>query len=239
MILSTFVAGNPHSVKCLVLSVDLQDSTPFYDQKDAEASILAYLNHLIVDLNTMLRGGYPGELQAKSKKKEDPMPAPLAVKFMGDGFLFIWKQSAVKKKALMKFIANLQTYQNEFKAANNRAMMGDVNRAKLPKALRCGMAGGGLRRLKVKGHQSTEEWIGPAINFACRLQAYSNELKFLLHDVGVLTNAELERIGWMKVKAKKIKGTDGPLLVYGDHMRFSHMGTRTAELFEKIAKDGR
>lgn len=238
MILSPFVAGNPHSVKCLVLSVDLQDSTPFYDQKDAEASILAYLNHLIGDLNTLLRGTYPGDQNTKSKKGE-PMPTPLAVKFMGDGFLFIWKQTTVKKKALMGFIANLQAYQDEFKAANNRAMKGEVNRAKLPKALRCGMAGGGLRRLKVKRHKTTEEWIGPAINFACRLQAYSNEVKFLLHDIGVLDNADLARIGWMKVKAKKIKGTDGPLLVYVDHMRFRALGTKTADLFEKIAKEGK
>ena len=234
MVLSSFLPGRRQLVECLVLSIDLQDSTPFYAASDSGTSVREYLNHLISDLNIILQGHYPHDGKTTGKGQRHPMPKPLAIKFMGDGFLFIWKRSTVKQKALMTFIANMQTYVNAFKTVNNRALKGEVNKASLPKALRCGLVGGGLHSFKVKGHKTTEEWIGPAINLACRLQSYCKELKFIMHNTGVLTSKELTSLGWMKVVATEIRGHDGMLPVYVNETSFRPLSQASGKLFKKI-----
>lgn len=234
MILSPFVTGSKQPEECLVLIIDLQNSTEFYKVADAEASIRTYLNHLIADLDLIMRGGYPHKAGSAKRKASNGMPAPVSVKFMGDGFLVIWKSSKLKKKALLTFIAHLMNYQQEFGEFNKRVLKEDVNKTGLPTGIRYGMTYGVLRMFKVKGHRTTTEWIGPAINMASRLQGYCKELGFLLHDIRSLTHKDLTALGFEKVMATKMRGAGGELPVYVDHMGFRGLGKETMKLFRKM-----
>ena len=236
MVLHPFITGTKEPEDCLVLIVDLQDSTKFYNAPDAEDSVRIYLNHVMKDLDQMIRGGFPDRSRAQSKSTKGAMPHPDHVKFLGDGFLFIWKTAKLKnrKKNLMTFIAHLISYQQKFEDTNNHFLKGDVNKAKLPTAIRYGMAGGHLRMFTVKGHPEIQEWLGPAINMASRLESYCKELGFLLHDIRILKRKDLEELGFAKLYARSIRGADGEVLVYVDHQAFSTLGKRSAMLFRGL-----
>jgi len=75
----------------------------------------------------------------------------------------------------------------------------------LPSWIRCGIARGGISEL-TSAEQSAKEYIGVCINLASRFQHYCPDLGFIASAKVDLRDQVLERHGYKRVIAKKIKG---------------------------------
>mgnify|MGYP000931652878 CR=1 FL=1 len=229
-------AGAEKPEPCLILCIDLQNSTEFFKSPDADVSVQRYLNKLIADLNALIKAK-PTSIDENGAdfSRAKAMPRLAHSKFLGDGFLLIWHMSQLRSSTVRDFLERLMHFQRRFPDFNKKLLQAEINTLQVPNAIRFGLTAGSLRRLIVDRRKPyLDEWIGPGINRAARLQGYCKELGFLAHDVHLLDHADLAALDLVKVVAVKMKSHEEKILVHVDSMAFSTLSESSSGLFERV-----
>ncbi len=130
---------------------------------------------------------------------------PIHEKFLGDGSLMIWTPRPGEVEFAGKFVSNMSVelwnLKNQFDAVVRYASW-QVPLVEIPQKIRFGIAAGPVYGLKsVQG----TEFIGYSINLASRLQGYCPDLGFIVSSRLGLTREQVEKHGWTRVKALKLK----------------------------------
>lgn len=191
-------------VECFVLVIDLEGSTNFFSHFGAHQHIHKYLNHFIQALNGIF--GVEHEFWTDEEEQYEQIPQPDYWKFLGDGFLFIWKRDGIEDLEILSLLNRLRTWRRNFSKFNaivrkdNVPVPSDV----MPSNIRVGISSGLLRRIKYHGVEKYE-WVGKDINLATRLQSFCKELGIIAHGLNI-DNETLKIWGWTHVTASNIRG---------------------------------
>jgi class 3 adenylate cyclase len=190
----------------IAMIFDLQGFSKFANQPDVHEFIPRYLNTVIGAVETCIFGGEAYWL----KKTETYLPMfvlPVHRKFMGDGMLYLWSLGDVPRSNVPGFATRLCNrlwdLKARFKKVNRACAAGPVTN--FPPRIRFGVARGSISALTC-GNQAEKEYIGVCINLASRLQHYCPEIGFVGSARLDLRDLVLERHGYKRVVAKKIKG---------------------------------
>jgi class 3 adenylate cyclase len=148
-------------VDALAAVFDLEGFTSFCSQVDPHLAVPEYLSRFIDWQFNEIRNG----LVRESREGEKILWAslPFLAKFTGDGVLFLWDTKNMSGSE----IGNVVTALWEICANYGRVFYPTIRRLVVqpPKALRCGIARG-----MVVSVGNGEDYVGPCINIASRLQ---------------------------------------------------------------------
>jgi len=151
-------------VEALAAMFDLSGFTTFCSQVDPHLAVPEYLNRFLSWLFDEIRKG----LLRESKEDEKVLWAslPFLAKFTGDGVLFLWDTKNMGGAEICNVITSLWeicgNYACEFYPMIRKTVV------QPPKLLRCGISRG-----MVFSVGNGEDYVGPCINIAARLQKLS------------------------------------------------------------------
>jgi len=144
---------------------DLEGFTDFCNQIDPHLVVPEFLKGFLTWLFDILADEFTMEKTENEVKMWCQLP--FFAKFMGDGVLFLWDTKGMDKKDLSNLVVSLyevcQSYQTKFLPG------AQMNFAKPPKRLRCGIARG-----QVVALGDGRDYVGACINVASRIQKLSN-----------------------------------------------------------------
>lgn len=151
-------------VEALASVFDLSGFTNFCNQVDPHLAVPEYLSRFLDWLFDEIRI----ELTAKGYAKVKALWAelPFLAKFLGDGVLFLWDTRNMSETRICNIVSSLleicQEYRNTFYPEIKKAVV------EPPNMLRCGIARG-----TVFSVGNGQDYVGPCINIASRLQKLS------------------------------------------------------------------
>ena len=154
--------GSPSTqVEALAAVFDLAEFTSFCSQVDPHLAVPEYLSRFL----NWLFGEIGKGLVRESHEEEQILWAslPFLAKFTGDGILFLWDTKNMGGAEIGNVVTTLweicANYTREFYPKIKRLVV------QPPKALRCGISRG-----MVVSVGNGEDYVGPCINIASRLQ---------------------------------------------------------------------
>lgn len=151
-------------VEALVAVFDLSGFTNFCNQVDPHLAVPEYLSRFLDWLFDEIRT----QLTARSYAKVKALWAelPFLAKFLGDGGLFLWDTTNMSDTLICNIVTSLRDicddYISEFYPKIKRVVVNP------PTKLRCGIARG-----RVFSVGNGQDYVGPCINIASRLQKLS------------------------------------------------------------------
>lgn len=193
----------------IVLIYDLEGFSRFFNQPDVQDYVPKFLNHISAVFQTILLGGVAYWRKSRKESYElTRLSAPIHEKFLGDGALYVLTPPGAVGSFTDEFVVylcnRLWNLQNNFERVLRRAA-DEVPVFELPKRIRFGLASGTVYELTCR-RTARKEYIGFCINLASRLQKYCPELGFIASARIGLTEETLEKHGYRKVVATKIRG---------------------------------
>ena len=158
--------GSPSAqIEALAAVFDLSGFTSFCSQVDPHLAVPEYLSRF---LDWLLAGIKKGSVK-ESLEEEKILWAslPFLAKFLGDGVLFLWDTKNMGGAEICNVVTSLWeicgNYVREFYPIIRKVV------AQPPKVLRCGVSRG-----LVFSVGNGEDYVGPCINIAARLQKLSS-----------------------------------------------------------------
>ena len=191
----------------LVVIYDISGFSKFFNQPDVQEYVPRFLNNISEVISVIMFGG---DRYWESPKEFvwDTFPAPVHEKFLGDGALYIWLPPGSAKEFPSLFITqlcnSLWNIQNKFKKILRKCAE-DIPVYELPQGIRFGLARGTVYELTNRKTRE-REYIGFCINLASRLQKYCSQLDFIASARIGIPQETLNRYGYIKVIATKIRG---------------------------------
>jgi class 3 adenylate cyclase len=157
--------GTPSAqVEALAAIFDLSGFTNFCSQVDPHLAVPEYLRHFLDWLFAEIKKGSVKESHEEEKILWASLP--FLAKFSGDGVLFLWDARNMGGAEICNVVTSLweicDSYVREFYPIIRRVV------AQTPKVLRCGISRG-----IVFSVGNGEDYVGPCINIAARLQKLS------------------------------------------------------------------
>lgn len=151
-------------VEALAAVFDLSGFTNFCSQIDPHLAVPEYLSRFLDWLFEEIRTN----LTAKSYAKVTALWAqlPFLAKFLGDGVLFLWDTSNMSETGVCNIVGVLYEICLEYRHTFYKKVKRSV--VNPPKILRCGIARG-----RVFSVGNAQDYVGPCINIASRLQKLS------------------------------------------------------------------
>lgn len=144
---------------------DLEGFTNFCKQVDPHLSLPNYLNNFLSWLFEAIKVQL---IERRFRKGYLPYTdLPFFAKFLGDGVLFLWDVRDLNTKQMCNVVVMLENICNKYKntfVPKNRKEFSEI-----PPKLRCGVARG-----IVCSVGNGEDYVGPCINIASRLQKISS-----------------------------------------------------------------
>ena len=151
-------------VESLAAIFDLSGFTTFSSQVDPHLAVPEYLSRFLDWLFSEIKKGLLKE--SSEEKKVLWASLPFLAKFLGDGVLFLWDTKNMGGAEICNVVTSLweicATYKAEFYPIIKRLV------AHPPKVLRCGISRG-----TVVSVGNGDDYVGPCINIAARLQKLS------------------------------------------------------------------
>jgi hypothetical protein len=204
----------PHNGMAVIF--DLQGFSKFANQPDVHEFVPRYLNAVIAAVEACIFGGRAYWLP-EPENYQPIFVLPVHRKFVGDGMLYIWSLEQVPRAKVPGFATALCNRLWQLKAGFkkiNRAAAVPV--ANLPPRIRFGVARGGISELTC-GAAAAKEYSGVCINLSSRLQHYCPDIGFIASARLDLRDQVLERHGYKRVIAKKIKGFPKEVVIVDRH----------------------
>lgn len=210
-------ASNPRY--SLVLIFDIEGFSHFFSQPDVEHFVPRFLNHTFRFVSTAIDGGKGPAMPVDAKGFTRPpwptgpvdwpaLPSPVHGKFLGDGALFIWEigkdAKDIRNHHIRDLFYRLSVLRREFPRCVEQ-WSDDIPLSHVPFNIRFGLAAGTIYRLQ-HAYSSRIEYMGYAINLASRLQKYCPEIGFISSARIELSAEEVNRFGFIKLVARKLKG---------------------------------
>jgi len=148
-------------VEALAAVFDLSGFTNFCSKVDPHLAVPEYLSRFLDWLFDTIRT----ELTARSYAKTKALWAelPFLAKFLGDGGLFLWDTQNMSETLICNIVVTLYDICGEYKST----FYPKIKRVVVdpPQLLRCGIARG-----RVFSVGNGQDYVGPCINIASRLQ---------------------------------------------------------------------
>ncbi len=145
-------------------ALDLSGFTNFCSQVDPQLSVPEYLSQFLDWLFSQIRT--ESLIKSYPEGKSLYCDLPFLSKFLGDGILFLWDCKNMGHVHLCNIIVSLRNICFRYKYEFYPNIIKIVNAP--PSTLRCGIARG-----KVFSVGNGEDFVGPCINIASRLQKLS------------------------------------------------------------------
>lgn len=151
-------------VEALAAVFDLSGFTNFCNQVDPHLAVPEYLSRFLDWLFDEIRT----ELTAKNYARVKALWAelPFLAKFLGDGVLFLWDTTNMSDTRICNIVTSLCDICDEYRDSFYSEIKMEV--VNLPTMLRCGIARG-----RVFSVGNGQDYVGPCINIASRLQRLS------------------------------------------------------------------
>ena len=151
-------------IDAIAATFDLSGFTKFCSQIDPHLCVPEYLSRFLTWLFDEIRDEFINESYPQGKTLRADLP--FLAKFLGDGVLFLWDTELMGPTEMGNVVISLsnicQNYRGRF-YPNIRKVVVDP-----PHSVRCGIARG-----KVFSVGNGEDYVGPCINIASRLQKLS------------------------------------------------------------------
>jgi hypothetical protein len=178
-------------VEAIAAVFDLSGFTTFCSHSDPHLIVPEYLSRFLAWLFRQIKQRVVRESYKEGKELWAELP--FLAKFLGDGVLFLWNTKNMSGIEICNVVAILNRICNDYQKEFYPEIRTVV--AEPPQTLRCGIARG-----KVCSVGNGEDYIGPCINIASRLQKLS-QLTFCFPRKGFDIDKHMHR----KVKAKYVE----------------------------------
>jgi len=200
------LAAPPTTTNAVCAVCDLEGFTALCSRPDSHLVVPEFLNQVLtwlfdrIKLSSAARAHTDGHIMNS--------PLPFFAKFMGDGVLLLWDTHGVEDRALWNVVSmmreNTKTYEHVLRPELSRTI------AAVPRRLRCGIARG-----EVSSVGNGQDFVGPCMNMAARLQKLSLlSFAFARHAVNVEPYmSPLARASFV-LKEVDIRGMGNDHLVY-------------------------
>jgi hypothetical protein len=189
------------SIKVLAAIFDLQGFTSFCSQNEPELIIPAFLNIFLNWLFDKIKNISVDNSKNYGEKVAIYFQPPFLSKFLGDGILFLWNTENKTELEINNIVTSCHRIWMHYKDQ----LLPTINMkfSNLPGSLRCGIARG-----TVYSVGNEEDYVGPCINLASRLQKL-NSLTFAFSTKGIDFQKYMppNRSKIYCVKEVKIRGT--------------------------------
>lgn len=216
---------------------DLQGFTRFCSQSDPQlavseflAAFLDWLFDAVKRENIVAERGPDGK-KLPTHDEDGTLPAyttlPFFAKFMGDGVLFLWDAAGLTDQAICSIpsvaIQICSWYELQFLPTISFEVTDP------PSRLRCGIARG-----KVFSVGNGEDFVGPCINLASRLQKLSSiSMAFARRGFKADKYMDEHMRNHFALKKVAIRGVGEHELVYIDKAEFEELSDEERELFRE------
>ncbi len=162
-------------IEAIAAAFDLSGFTNFCSQVDPHLAVPEYLSRFLGWLFDEIKKEHL--VTSYEEGKELYCDLPFLAKFLGDGVLFLWDVRDMGETEIRNVVISLKnicaSYVGEFYPKIRRAVVAP------PNILRCGIARG-----KVFSVGNGQDYVGPCINIASRLQKLS-QLTFCFSRRGI------------------------------------------------------
>ena len=159
------IAKTSIRMEALAASFDLSGFTKFCSQVDPHLSVPEYLSSFLDWLFNAVRRDFVEHTYRTGKALWAGLP--FLAKFTGDGVLFLWDVRGMTSDDIGNIVTSLNNVCIDYATAFYPKIRKRVSDA--PPLLRCGAARG-----VVYSVGDGEDYVGPCINIACRLQKLSS-----------------------------------------------------------------
>lgn len=159
------ISARSTQLEAMAAIFDLSGFTSFCSQVDPHLAVPEYLSRFLDWLFAEIKTGFVKESDAEEKLLWAGLP--FLAKFLGDGVLFLWDTRNMSGAETCNIVTSLWeicgNYVHEFYPTIKKVA------AQPPRLLRCGIARG-----TVFSVGNGEDYVGPCINIASRLQKLSS-----------------------------------------------------------------
>ena len=210
-------------VEALAASFDLTGFTKFCSQVDPHLCVPEFLSSFLDWLFKQLLTEFVTESHEGGKQLWASLP--FMAKFTGDGVLFLWNTKGMRPTAIGNVIASLANICQNYEAYFYPEMKKRVT--EIPTRLRCGVARGAVCSVGDR-----EDYVGPCINIACRLNKLS-PLSFCFSQRGLAIEKHLMPDGVERFLLRRvsIRGIGDSELVYVPAKEFKRLRKADREAF--------
>lgn len=212
-------------VEAIAAVFDLSGFTSFCSQVDPHLVVPEYLSRFLGWLFDEIKKQHLS--RSYKEGKELYCALPFLAKFLGDGVLFLWDARNMSETAIRNVVISLDnicgSYTNDFYPRIKTEVVAP------PKVLRCGIARG-----KVFSVGNGQDYVGPCINIASRLQKLS-QLTFCFSRRGIDMNkhsTESVRQSYLE-KCVTILGIGDDELVLVRKTEFDNLPEEEKKLFRE------
>jgi class 3 adenylate cyclase len=159
------ISARSKQIDVIAAVFDLSGFTNFCSQVDPHLSMPRFLDEFLNWIFTEIKS----QLEVKRFRQGIRLYSelPFFAKFMGDGVLFLWNTENMTMPMICNIVVMLRNISNRY----NRIFAPVIKRhlSHVPSSLKCGVARG-----IVCSVGNGEDYVGPCINIASRLQKLSN-----------------------------------------------------------------
>lgn len=218
------VGAKSKQIDVIAAVFDLAGFTKFCSQVDPYLSMPRFLKEFL----NWLFGSIKSEFEEKKFKQGTLLYSslPFFAKFIGDGVLFLWNTEDLDMIEICNTLITARIISNKY----SNVFVPNIKKhlSHVPKSLRCGMARG-----LVCSVGNGEDYVGPCINMASRLQKLSN-LGLCCSKRGIdleegMESATAERY---MVKSVSIRGIGKGELVIVRKSEFEKLSNRDKAVFK-------
>jgi class 3 adenylate cyclase len=231
-----FINKASYPKNAVALIYDLEGFSKFFNQPDVQDYVPIFLNYVSETMNLIFNGG-KYYWSKDSSTKVNPLGVEIVhEKFLGDGALYIImppKRTNDFPEDTLQYLCNrLWNLKDNFDKVIQKSLE-QVPVLDVPQKIRFGISRGSVYELK-KSSTTVKEHIGFCVNLASRLQSYCPELGFIASARLMLKDSDLNKQGYIKVIATKIKGFPNEIVIV-DKDEFEYLEDFTKEnLFQEL-----
>jgi class 3 adenylate cyclase len=208
------------SVSAIAVVFDLEGFTDFCSQTEAEPAIPTFLHPFLKWIFKEISDRALAEHPRERGIVRISYPLPFFVKFLGDGFLLLWNAEIISEVQQGNLIVDIRSITDKYKWDFLQSMRSRVNR--VPTRLRAGIARG-----RVVPIGRSDDFVGPCINIASRLQKL-NGLTFAVWQNGLHLN-----FPWLTTKRIPLRGVSKGELVYVVEEELKRLPAKKRNQFKK------
>jgi len=220
------IGAESKQIGVIAAAFDLSGFTSFCGQVDPHLSMPRFLKEFLDWLFEEIKSEL--ELRRLGEEIAFYSEVPFFAKFMGDGVLFLWNTRNMDNI----MICNIVTMLSDVCLKYGRDFVPKItgHLSYFPKSLRCGVACGNVCSVG-----NGEDYVGPCINIASRLQKLSN-LELCISRRGIDFEEGMVRgdVKTYVVKSVPIRGIGEEELVIVQKSDFEKLSPEEKELFKDV-----
>ncbi len=219
------ISSRSTRVEAIAAVFDLSGFTNFCSKVDPQLSVPEYLSRFLDWLFNSVKQAFVKETYKEGKQLWAELP--FLAKFLGDGVLLLWDTENMNGIENCNIVASLQEICIGYKRKFYPKIKGDITEP--PNTLRCGIARG-----TVYSVGNEEDYVGPCINIASRLQKLSL-LTFCTSHRGFYFERDMhpKRVPQYVIKSVSLRGIGENELVYVVKKEFDKLPKEEKELFRE------